>query len=333
MVINQHEQCSDSATSVARVYPGLKPDFTNLGTCITNIIPFTDNTTTVYGRVNSWKWNFGEGPTNNAVANLQNPSYRFTSTGSKNITLITGNTMGCSDTLIKAVAILDKPLIEMAFKDTLICTPDTVQLMARGNGQFTWRPAAGMQQANTAQPTVAPLQTTTYIVNLNEDGCQAEDTVRVRVVSTVSLQAMQDTIICAGDAITLRSASNGLQYNWQPADNMATPNARQATTRTSATTTYTITARIGSCTATDDVVVTAIPYPTANAGSDTLICHQAEVQLTGTVDGNKFSWSPAGTLNSNVTLTPIAKPTGTTAYILTAFDKGVVLNLDTIQCW
>lgn len=320
LVINRHEQCSDSTTSVARVYPGFKPAFTNFGTCITNPISFIDNTTSVYGRVNSWNWNFDEGMAENTASFLQNPSYRFTSTGTKNITLITGNTFGCSDTLVKAVPILDKPQIDMAFKDTLICVPDAVQLLARGNGQFTWRPAAGMQQANTGQPTVSPLQTTTYIVNLNEDGCQNEDTVRVRVVSSVSLQAMPDTVICAGDAIMLRSSSNGLQYNWQPALNVTTPNARQTAARTPVTTTFTLTARIGSCTAIDDVVVTAVPYPVANAGNDTLICHQAAVQLNGTIDGNRFSWSPAHTLNSSSTLTPIAKPASTTAYVLTAFD-------------
>lgn len=320
LIINQNELCSDSSTAIARVYPGFKPDFTNLGSCISNAISFSDNTTTVYGRVNTWNWNFGEGIATNNTSNRQNPSYRFTSIGRKNVTLVAGNTLGCSDTLVKAIPILDKPPIELLFKDTLICTPDPVQLVAKGNGQFTWRPTGGIQASTSAQPIVSPTQTTTYIVNLNEDGCQNEDSVRVRVVNAVSLQAMPDTVVCAGDAITLRSTSNGLQYNWLPALNVSSPTNRQTIARTATTTTYTLTARIGSCVATDEVVVTAVPYPAANAGLDTVICHKAAVQLNGEVNGNSFSWSPAASLNSVSSLTPVARPSATTSYILTTFD-------------
>lgn len=321
LVINQNEMCSDSSLSMARVYPGLKLDFENKGSCLTNAITFKDNSTTTYGRINTWNWNFDEGMTNNAVVNSQNPSYRFSSKGTKNVMLIAGNTLGCTDTLVKPITILDKPPIELLFKDTLICTPDAVQLNAKGNGLFTWRPNSQMQNASSPNPVIAPQETTTYMVSLNDDGCLNEDSVTVRVVRAVNLQAMQDTIICAGDAINLRSTSNGLQFNWQPAQNVASPFTRQTSALTPVTTTYTITANIGSCTATDNVVVTAIPYPTANAGADTLICHDAQVQLNGTANGNVVNWLPTADLSGANTLSPIAKPASTTAFILTTFDN------------
>lgn len=87
------------------------------------------------------------------------------------------------------------------------------------------------------------------------------------------------------------------------------------------TTTYQITARIGRCTATDNVVVRTVPYPVANAGLDTLICHQTEAQLAGSHDGTTFSWSPTETLTSANTLSPVARPPQTMEYVLTTQDE------------
>jgi gliding motility-associated-like protein len=58
----------------------------------------------------------------------------------------------------------------------------------------------------------------------------------------------------------------------------------------------------------------------ANAGPDTIICFNATALLQGRHDGSSFSWSPAGTLSSATSLTPVARPTATTAYVLTSFD-------------
>jgi gliding motility-associated-like protein len=79
-------------------------------------------------------------------------------------------------------------------------------------------------------------------------------------------------------------------------------------------------ARIGSCTATDVVKVTTVPYPYSYAGNDTVICFNTTAQLNGSYQGSSFSWSPAGHLtNPNIT-NPIASPPRTTPYVLTVYD-------------
>jgi gliding motility-associated-like protein len=65
------------------------------------------------------------------------------------------------------------------------------------------------------------------------------------------------------------------------------------------------------------VVVATAPYPKANAGIDTTICHETATQLVGTVDGTTFTWTPAESLTGANTLTPLASPLVTTAYVLT----------------
>src|SRR4030095_8932560 len=85
-------------------------------------------------------------------------------------------------------------------------------------------------------------------------------------------------------------------------------------------TVYEVTVSIGSCTAKDNINVTTVPYPFAEAGKDTLICYQTPAQLHAITDGSSFSWSPQQTLQSATTLNPIATPAATTAYIFTAYD-------------
>jgi gliding motility-associated-like protein len=322
LVINRNQQCSDSATSIARVYPGFRPDFNFRGICYNKPTQYFDATTTVFGTVNSWKWDLGEMSAANDVFITPNPVYTYTSMGVKYARLIATNTMGCRDTVTKPVTIMDKPPLSMRFRDTLICTPDIVQLEAIGSGIFSWRPAANIINANTATPTVNPNSTTTYFVQLDDNGCLASDSVRVRVVSQVTLQAMPDTIICQTDTIRLRLTSDGLQYLWSTAGQgiIISPTVANADVITFSSTTYDVTARIGSCTASDRVIVTAIPYPIVNAGPDTLICHQTFAQLQGSTNGNFHSWQSSATLNDLSVLDPIANPVVSTSYVLYATD-------------
>jgi len=319
LIINKNEQCSDSMQSMVLVYPGFEADFDFAGTCITSSTRFQDASTTRYGTVNYWRWSFGES-SGGGIESDRATSYQYQFTGSKTVQLITGNSVGCRDTAQKTIAIFDKPPLNLSFKDTLICVNDAVQLQASGSGVFSWSPNRQMQQSNSANPIVTPLQTTVYTVSLNDQGCTNSDSVKVNVVSAVQLQAMPDTTICAGDVITLKSNGNGLQYSWQPAENVQQPSAINTLAVTPSSTTYTITARIGGCTATDNVVVTTVPYPVANAGKDTIICYNSIAPLSGSIVGNRFEWSNTQTLVNANSLNPVAKPPGTLAYVLTAYD-------------
>jgi gliding motility-associated-like protein len=321
LIINRNEQCNDSTESLVRVYPGFVPEFSSAGICITKPTRFTDQTTSVYGRPNSWNWDFGEVTAFNDVSTQQHPVYTYPSMGTKDIRLIVTDTKGCRDTLIKSITIIDKPPITLNFRDTLICINDNLQLQASGSGVFSWSPLVNITNPNTATPTVSPPVTTTYYVDIDDNGCKNRDSVRVRVVNFVTLQAMPDTLICRSDTIQLRVNSDGLQYLWSPSPQVLDPTAKNPRVVTnSPQTTYNVTAIIGGCSATDNIVVTTVPYPVVNAGADFSICYNALAQLSGSTDGSSWQWSPARLLNNPAILNPVSYPPRTTDYVLTAFD-------------
>lgn len=318
-------QCLDSTTTLAKVYPGFFPGFRVNGTCVLLPLQFADTTKSRYGQPAKWTWNFGDETTLADTSHAENPSWKYSTTGLKNVMLIVESNKGCIDTVFNgAVEVRDRPPISMAFKDTLICSIDTLQLHGIGNGVWSWSPGPpGMFDENTANPSVYPKTTTRYTATLNENGCVNTDTVRVRVVDFVTLNAGRDSTICLTDTIQLRPAGDGLYFVWtpNPLSPIDNPNAKNPlVSPTAAITTYHVLASIGKCNTPGDIVIRTIPYPGSNAGLDTTICYDDTASLHGSMVASRFMWTPTNTLIRSNTLTPLAFPLVTTQYILTTYD-------------
>jgi gliding motility-associated-like protein len=314
--------CADSSSFTVRVFPGFFPGFIATGSCFTNPFQFQDTTNTRYGVVDSWRWNFGDLSTLADTSRIRNPQYTYPSSGTRTVELIATNSKGCIDTAQVVVDILDKPAIAMAFTDTLICIPDAVTLNVTGTGNINWTPLVNITNPNTATPTVNPTTDTWYVAHLTNNGCQNLDSVHVRVVAGVSINAMPDTTICLTDAVRLNVTTNGLSYQWTPAATLDDPNILNPTAiPTAASTTYQIRAAIGSCFSTENITVNTVPYPVADAGLSPTICYNTSGQLNGSHNGNAFTWTPITYLDDPNVLNPIATPPRTTRYILTVFDN------------
>jgi gliding motility-associated-like protein len=312
--------CTDSSTTLVRVWPGFYPGFSTNGICVLNPYFFTDTTRANHGIVDAWRWDFGDNTTLADTSRIRNPQWTYSGPGNVNVSLIVSTSKGCRDTIQQTIEVLDKPAITMGFRDTLICQLDNLNLQAAGGGNFSWTPLVNIVNPNTATPTVSPMSTTWYYVNLNNNGCVNRDSVRVRVATGVFITPMADTTICQGDTIQLRINSNGLQHQWTPATNLNDPRVMSPLAVTTDTTTYQVTGVIGGCSTTTQITVRTVPYPIARLSNDTTICFNSPAQLIGTSNGNSFVWSPSLYLNNPRSLTPLAKPPATQQYILSVFD-------------
>lgn len=319
LVINKGDECADSTSSSIRVYPGFKAGFRFNGLCMNKPTQFTDTSSSVYGLINYWDWDFDDNTVTD-VSQLQNPSYTYTSNSLKNVRLIVADTKGCMDTVFNTVNIMDKPPVNLLFKDTLICKSDSVQLSANTGGALTWSPVVFMNNNNTQSPVVAPPATTVYYVDLNDNGCLNRDSVIVNVTDHVELNVMADTTICSGDVISLNIVSDALKYTWSPAASLNNAFEKTPAATPPGTTSYEVIAAIGSCTAKDNILVSTVDYPVAAAGNDTMICFNTSATLHGFTDGSSFAWSPQTGLQNPASLTTAAYPGKTASYILTAYD-------------
>ncbi|RXK81399.1 PKD domain-containing protein [Filimonas effusa] len=315
--------CTDSTTTRVRVFPGFAADFNINGSCFQNPYTFGDATTTSYGVVDSWRWNFGDPATLADTSRLKNPQYKYGSPLSNiSISLIATNSKGCIDTVTKTYSVLDKPLISLPFRDTLICSIDTLYLKATSsaNATFAWTPGPYIRNASSATPYVFPKDTTTYVVNVNDNGCINSDSVKVNVLQAISVQLRPDTTICRTDSINLRPESHGLNFVWSPAAGLNNANIKYPTAAPLNDITYNVLARLGNCTANGAIRVKVVPYPTVVASQDTTLCFAQTVQLHAATVAAKHTWSPAASMLYTNTLHPLAGPQRTTTYVISVTD-------------
>lgn len=309
--------CVDSTTTTVSAFPGFVANFKVDGSCLINPYQFTDLTVSKYGLVNSWTWDFGETTVTTDTSTLRNPTYKYPALGSKTATLIAKDSKGCTSTFTQTITVPDKPSISLPFKDTLICSIDTLQLFASSSGStYSWTPVATIRNPNTANPFVAPKDTTVYYVSVNNNGCVNTDSITVNVLDFITVNAGPDTAICQTDIIQLHPISDALSYSWSSSTGVAVPAVKNPSIQPLMNTTYYVTANLGKCQDKDTVSVVVNPYPLVTASTDASICFGNRVQLSATIVGDSFTWSPTSSMINSNTLTPTAGPIRTTDYII-----------------
>jgi gliding motility-associated-like protein len=319
LVINRGQQCSDSATQIREVYPGFFPGFKTAGSCVNTAIQFTDTTKSKYGVVNSWRWDFGNASATNDTSLLKTPTYTYQVIGNYHVRLTVANSKGCIKTVTDTIVIIDKPIFDIT-NDTLICSIDTLQLMATGTGSILWTPNYNINNQNSFSPIVSPKTATTYSATLTETpGCFATKSVVVNVVDKVTLNAGNDSTICQTDSLQLNPISDGLHYLWTPAAFFNNNTLKNPLAAPLTNTTFHVVASIGKCNAADDVIIRVVPYPVANAGLDTTICFPASAQLHAS-GGVSYLWSPTAFLSDANIPDPISTPPQSIKYTVAVTD-------------
>jgi len=256
------------------------------------------------------------------TSRMANPQYKYAGSLLASVRLIVESSKGCVDSIRKSITIRDKPIIQLPFRDTVICSVDSLLIPVSGTGNFNWIPNTNILGTNTNRPIVFPKDTTRYIVTMSENGCTNIDTVTVNVVDYITVQAGPDTTICLTDLITLRTNTIASSFSWSPSLTLNNANDKNPIAKPTANTTYTVIGNLGRCQATDQITVRVAPYPQVNITTrDTIICYGSRVQLNATYTGTDFRWAPTNALLNTNSLNPLAGPTRTTIYTLVVRDS------------
>ncbi|MGB3075654.1 MAG: gliding motility-associated C-terminal domain-containing protein [Chitinophagales bacterium] len=124
-----------------------------------------------------------------------------------------------------------------------------------------------------------------------------------------------NVLICKGDSIQL-NASSIATVNWQADATLSCWQCNNPIASPDTTTYYYVTATIGNCVAAESIFVEVV-VPTVKASSDTLLCNGASAQLSATGEGN-ILWSPSAGLSCTMCDNPVASPTSTILYYVSA---------------
>ncbi len=193
-------------------------------------------------------------------------------------------------------------------------------------------------QEHLQEPVVSPVVSTDYYLTVT-DNCTNEDrdTTSVLLEGAVA-DAGEDTEICLGDTAELM-CNTAVTYNWSanpPDPSLSNQDtARIIHVSPAQTTTYTVTIT-NECgfSASDEVTVTVLPLPAANAGPDDHVCKGMDYPLTAS-GGIQYQWSSDPydaslfVNGQDTTATPLVSPDTTTTYYVSVND-GRCSNTDTM---
>jgi gliding motility-associated-like protein len=275
---------------VADFYTG--PEF-----CINELITIYDSSF-VSGSA-SYSWSFGADavpPTSNA----SNPGpISYTSGGIKTIILFVTDTCG-TDSISKTVFINDLPPYD-AGPDIYICGFDTVILgdTAFGGYLYQWSPITGLDDPNSPNPEAIITGSITYTVVVTDPftGCSTTDTVNVFQSNGPTVDLGPDTVQCGASVLINSTSGTGTGYIWNTGATAPFINVTSSGV-------YSVTVTDGSgCTNSDDILVTLVPAPSVNLGSDIISCgFFNSAQLDAGAGSYTYTWSTGETTQSiNVT--------------------------------
>jgi gliding motility-associated-like protein len=120
-------------------------------------------------------------------SNIQSPSAASTSvlpvTSQQYNVAVRHNFCKLVDTLHSIVTVNSLPITTVSKSNDIDCSNASATLSASGGVSYSWTPLQGTVGANTANPTVNPPTTTTYIVKVtNSNGCSKYDSIKVIAV-------------------------------------------------------------------------------------------------------------------------------------------------------
>lgn len=255
-----------------------------------------------------WSNGLGNGATQSITASSTD-TYTVTGTGANN----------CENTDQITITVNSLPAVD-AGQDVSICKGDQLTLTANGANTYSWNNSLGAGAAHNVSPTV----TTTYVVTgTGLNLCENTDQIVVTVKAVPTVQAGVDQTVCEGSDVTLTATSSlNSTVSWDNGVLNGTPFVATNST------TYTATADLDGCTATDQVIVNVNPVPSVSAGNNQTICvNYAAISLTGSPVGGAFS----GTGVTNNVFDPATAGEGTHTLIYSYSDAIGCENSSTVE--
>jgi gliding motility-associated-like protein len=270
-----------------------------------------------------YTWSPSTGLSSTTIANPQSTAV---STILYTVTGTDGN--GCSNSDEILLTVNPLPTINTSPNDQ-ICIGDSIQLTASGAINYQWSPTANVSNPTVSNPYVRPTATTVYTaIGTDGNGCSNSATIEIIVNPLPSVDAGNNINSCRGDDVQL-SASGAVTYSWSPSTFLNNTTIPNPIASPDTTTLYYVTGvDVNGCINSDSVLVTIFRI---NVIPDETICEGESVQLNvfGS-PGNSFVWSPSTGLSNPTIANPIASPTSTTTYSVSASDMAGCNDQDSV---
>jgi gliding motility-associated-like protein len=275
--------CVGTGTAVATVNP--LPVVTVSGSTV--CANATINLTSTGGTTYTWT---GPGAYASAAQNPSITNATAAMSGTYSVTVTDAN--GCVNGNSTNVTVNPLPIVTVS--GSTVCTGATINLTSTGGTTYAWT-GPGAYSSNAQNPTILnglPSMSGIYSVTVTDaNGCVSGNSTNVTVNSSLLVTAASNAP-CAGLTLNLTS-TGGVTWAWSGpaafASALQNPSIPNATVGLNGT--YSITATdANGCVGTATVNITVNPLPNPTASSNTPLCVNQTLNLTGG-GGTGYAWS------------------------------------------
>lgn len=207
-----------------------------------------------------------------------NKALTVTSSGTYTVSVLDKNNCKGSDEII--ISMFEAPIVNLG-NDTSICQGENIILSAGSFSKYLW------SDNSIGNSISIENQGNYHVTVINENGCQASDSINIEVIQLPQVNLGNDTSICFKNSITL-DAGNHSNYKWND-------NSSERTYIASLTGDYyvIVTDEYG-CTGEDHFSLTVIQLPNINLGNDTSICQGKSILLDAGLHST-YTWNNSST--------------------------------------
>lgn len=325
LTVTANTTCSASITQTIGIYPQPIASFSTTSVCQSTATAFTDLSTSAFGTITNWEWDF----TNDGfVDNTTNaPTNIYASSGTYSTSLIATDNFTCKDTVVALVTVFGHAVPD--FTATSVCfnaattfsnlTSVTTNSNTGAISQYSWDFGDLSPLINTANPShtyTNGINGATYNVTLT---ATTSNTCIDNVVKTVTIHplpapsytlanACMNANVGINNTSTVAAPDNISNYDWNfgsgasPTTTSTAQNPLSLSYGTSGVKTVTLMLTSNnSCTATATQTVMIYPQPIANF-SATSVCQSTATAFTdlSTSSGSITAWQWDYTNNGSV---------------------------------
>jgi gliding motility-associated-like protein len=179
--------------------------------------------------------------------------------------------------------------------------------------------------------TATNLSAGNYVATISDANlCTTTTNVTIGLTNNLSMNQRADTTLCNGASFVPNIISNASTFTWNPTIGVSNSSIANPTLTPTASTTYTVTGTLGTCSINKSFHVNVAQNLSVSAGNDATILAGQSIQLQGTGISGSYLWTPATGLSATNILNPIATPLTTTTYTLRITTPQGCTNTDDV---
>jgi len=283
--------CSDSVSHDIIVNANPIANYTATTICNTAPTVFTDFST----GATKWEWNFGDAT---PIDNSSSPVHLFSQAGTYNVKLSVTNALGCVDSSIQKVTVLERPDANFVFKNS--CARDVVNFkdstIAANPTNWTWSFGDGATSTSTNAQHIYTNGGNYFVTLIVKNNLGCSDTITKTIkVSTVPTPLFKANVSCLGKVTSFTDLSTDSEpivkwfYDFNDGNNSVSQNPTYIYSNPGTYNVSLIVTNINGCDSMFTLPVKVDVIPKANYVADT-ICVSNPTTFTDISLGTVLKW-------------------------------------------